>query len=118
MLFCQLFGENTFSKNASKQSKTVQDQGSVDHLNGREVTGPFPLCSCRNSVHKSGVDVQIAWMRHNFMDETPLFPYWGGQGLRPDFMISQFATLSGGSLDFVAARNLAGGGGIGRLGHR
>ena len=47
------------------------------NYNGHEVTGPFPLDSCRNSVHKLGVDVQIAWMRHHCTDET-LFAYWGG----------------------------------------
>ena len=37
------------------------------HLNGHEVTGPLPMDSCRNSVHRLGVDV-----RH-FMDGTPFY---------------------------------------------
>ena len=32
----------------------------LDDLNGPEVTRPSPLDSCPNSVHKLGVDVQIA----------------------------------------------------------
>ena len=43
--------------------------GEIDNLKGHEVTAKFSLDSCRDSVHKLGIDVQIAWMKHLFMDE-------------------------------------------------
>ena len=66
--------------------------------------GPFPLGSYRKSVHELGVDMQIALVRHHFMDETQFDAYWGGgphawssgrwQELRPDFWFGNFLCLA------------------------
>ena len=44
-------------------------------------TEAFALDSCRDSVHNVGIDVQFAWMRHNFLTILRImltWAYWGG----------------------------------------
>ena len=86
-----------------------------DHLNGHEVTGPLPLGSCRHSVHKLDVDVQIAWVRHHFMDGTLCYVAGVGdhllsvQGAEKNCaQISGFRNLTFNmeNCDFRPARNL------------
>ena len=68
----------------SKLYKFLRLEWTYVHLNGHEVTGQFPLASCRNSVHKFGFEV------NNILGETRFYgldTIWCSQGWRTTCLV-------------------------------